>query len=769
MTLLKKIFRYTFAILLVSVSISLYASTTDGTINATNHSALLCMDETCTTTTQINFLPTHVTTSQAVHITNGEMTGYVWSEEMGWIVLNCSNTTSGCSSTNGNFKVANDGDGNLSGYAWGENSGWVNFGPFTTSTIIPVSIDSNGQFNGYAWAQNYGWIKFDCATANACVETDWRHTDTGGGGGDTTPPVEEETDVCPNISGTQSSVPYGFYTNGSGDCVITHEYYCTLNPTDSSCITPDFCTLHPTDPTCVTPDFCTTNPTDPSCVTSDFCTLHPTDPTCVTPDFCTTNPTDPSCVTSDFCTLYPTDSTCVEGGETEEPVCVGPDCEGGAGDNIDNNDNGGGDNGGNNDVLFDGTGVGDVLNTVQDQVYNVSEKVYDSISKTIKNNVAPAVKEVLNSPAGKTTTEAVATAGVATGLYFGVATAAFSSPLAVSEMFLIPIRLWSLLLGALGIRRRRAPWGTVYDSVTKQPLDPAYVVLQDLNGNEIATSITDLDGRYGFLVPKGQYRILANKTNYEFPSKKLAGRTKDELYQDLYFNEIIDIEEDGEVIMKNIPLDPIKFDWNEFAKKDKKLMRFFSRRQIWINVISDLLFALGFIITVVVTIASPVLYNIIILGVYGLIILLKNTVLKRKAYGHIKEKSSKNPLSFAVVRVFFKGNDQEVIHKIADKGGKYYCLIPNGTYYTKIENKNMDESYSLVHVSEPIEVKKGYIDKKFEIEFTPETYTENDSLVETTPEPSMNNNPEIETTFPSPLVEKSEAEVSPEIKNEPEI
>jgi hypothetical protein len=89
--------------------------------------------------------------------------------------------------------------------------------------------------------------------------------------------------------------------------------------------------------------------------------------------------------------------------------------------------------------------------------------------------------------------------------------------------------------------------------------------------------------------------------------------------------------------------------------------------------------------------------------------------LKPRAFGNIKEIGTKNPLSFAIIRVFFAGGDHEVIYKVADKTGKYYCLVPNGKYYTKIEIKNPDESYSLVHTSEPIEVKNGYINKKFEV------------------------------------------------------
>jgi len=130
------------------------------------------------------------------------------------------------------------------------------------------------------------------------------------------------------------------------------------------------------------------------------------------------------------------------------------------------------------------------------------------------------------------------------------------------DLYFVFLRMFTGLLTSLGVRRRRKPWGTVYDSVTKQPLDPVYVVLQDLEGNEIQTCITDLDGRYGFLVGPGKYKIVAHKTNYKFPSEKLRGKTSDEVYSDLYFGEEIEIKEYGEVLIKNIPMDPINFDWN---------------------------------------------------------------------------------------------------------------------------------------------------------------------------------------------------------------
>lgn len=362
------------------------------------------------------------------------------------------------------------------------------------------------------------------------------------------------------------------------------------------------------------------------------------------------------------------------------------------------------------------SGDGSGMAITQNSFSEVKEKInnFTYIAGMISQKFIDKTSEIFNTEVGKVTTKIVATGGAMTGLYFGVVNVAFATPVSFAEIFLTPMRLWSLLLIAIGLKKRKVPWGTVYDSVTKQPLDPAYVVLQDLDGKEIATSITDLDGRYGFLVSSGKYRLIASKTNYEFPSKKLNGQNRDELYNELYFSEIIEVK-DGEVITKNIPMDPIKFDWNEFAKKDQKLMRFYSKRELIIARLADILFAGGFVVTVISVLVSPVIYNFVIFILYVLMIVLQKTILRPRAFGHIKQKETMSPLPFAIMRVFFDGSDNEVIHKVADKTGKYYCLIPNGKYYAKIENKNQDESYSLAYTSEPIEVKNGYINKMFEV------------------------------------------------------
>jgi len=164
---------------------------------------------------------------------------------------------------------------------------------------------------------------------------------------------------------------------------------------------------------------------------------------------------------------------------------------------------------------------------------------------------------------------------------------------------------------------------------------------------------------------------------------------------------------------KTIPMDPIKFDWNEFAKRKQKLMKFYSKRELILTRISNTLFVFGFIVALLAILLVPKPYNIIIFVLYIILMILRKTTLRQKPFGGAMEQSTKESLPFAIIRIFSKALDTEISHKITDKRGRYYCLIPNGEYYVKIEKKNKDESYSEIYVSEPIKVTKGFINKIF--------------------------------------------------------
>jgi len=555
--------------------------------------------------------------------------------------------------------VINDGEGNLTGYAWGEITGWINFN--ATISGAQVVIDSSGVFSGYAWSENLGWIIFNCATDSSCaanshkVATDWLPVT-----------VRAALPACNNAIDDDSDglidYPADPGCSSASDTDETNVSGGGSGPGPTP--TPDPTPLPTPDPT--------PNPTpDP---TPDPTPLPTPDPT--------PNPTpDPTPDPTPNITPTP-----APGGDP-----VGPSGSGGGGGIV--------------DLIIP------AFESIRAQVRESTKFVVDTTGAVVKE-----VKTIVNTPAGSVATKTIATTGAIGGGLVTVS-ALFVNPLSISEIFLLPLRLWGLLLAAFNLKKRRRPWGTVYDSITKQPLDPAYVVLYDLEGKQIDTSITDLDGRYGFLLSSGQYRIVANKTNYIFPSVKLEGKTHDELYNDLYFGEPLQVGDLNAVINKNIPLDPIKFDWNEFAKLDKGLMNFYSRHDRFIRKTTDTLFVFGFLIAIIAMLASPQPYNIGIFSLYIVLWLLRMFGLGNKPYGQIKDRITGKPLSYAIVRVIESLSGMEIMQKVTDQFGRYFVLVPDktGSYILRIEKKSNDGSYSLVKTTLPITAQSGIIDKVIEV------------------------------------------------------
>lgn len=792
--------------------------------------------------TAINFGKFTTESQYNITVSDTELRGYAWGSSVGWMVMNCVNTTSGCSSANGNFKVANDGTGKLSGYAWGENTGWINFGPFTNTNISTVKINSGGFFTGtqgsagYAWSQNYGWIVFDCSSLSTCVNTDWRQPSNNSGGGTsggssagTGAPsvtyIQIRSIVCDSFAYTPhwglSGAPYfdpttapAWVANSNGHCRFdpgvyfqwgdqnspytalkygyAPEYTNAIGPTDANgalnttlalakttfvyhireALNPKYNPFtYPSDPTNHLPNsaefYCQGDGKNYD--NFDFLRFPYSGETYYCIAFNTfTNPADynlpPSNPGSGSGSNTGTGSTTPPGnpgngngngnGNGTGTGTGNGNGAGGSG-NGGNGGNGGTGSGGttqpgggtnpgaepdqpptgttteptnnpaestNEPGPFDGgivlpPGVTQIIDTITSSVSDVISSV-GTITGSVLGGLQTPIAigfDSLRTSTGDSVSKIVTLVGIALTTAAAFGSALFASPLAASELVLLPMRLWNIILPFFGYKKKQHPWGTIYDSVTKQPIDPAYVMLTDLQGNEVATAITDIDGRYGFSVPPGTYKIVANKTNYEFPSKKLFGHTADELYNDLYFGEQIVIKQEGEVVVKNIPLDQLNFDWNEFAKNEQKRLSYYKRSDLTIARISNFFFWLGFIFATISLLAVQNVYNGVIFIVYILLYILRHTSHHFEARGSVTDSATGLPMSFAIVHVLSSATGQEVIHKVADRLGNYYCLVPNGTYTIVIDRKNPDGSYTKIPVAQPVIVTKGYLKEEFKV------------------------------------------------------
>lgn len=571
--------------------------------------------------------------------------------------------------TQGNVTVTNSG---ITGYAWGAYVGWINLNP----TKGGVTNDGSGNLSGYAWGEQTGWINFKPTNGGVTIDS--------------------------------SGVFHGYAWSETKGWIV---FNCG---TDNSCGT----LSHNVQTTWTPPVAQSSPPPSNGGIVSQPAPSSPPSSSSPPP------PPPPGQSPPPGVTQPPAGSSNGSGSGATEPQGGGEEANvsapssGGEGSV---SPSGGANSGGGGVNLPAPSSIQTFIRTL-----NTIAEVFSpqAIINTTKQGIAKTneavqearehVKQTLQTPEGEVTSKTITTTGVLTGGATSVLSLAVA-PFSFSEFLFLPLRLWAVFLSALGIKRRHRPWGAVYDSVTKQPLDPAYVVLQTLDGKEVATAITDLDGRYGFFVPPGTYRIAAHKTNYRFPSSRLSGRSTDEFYEHLYFGDPVTVLEGNVIVARDIPMDPEGFDWNEYAKRAQHLMKFYSRHTILIERLTRALFRIGFILTIIALIAIPTVYNMATLVLYVLVWGLQMIGPHGRPHGVVLKKETGDPAAFSFLTVAYPDSDIEMKKSITDVLGRYYCLVPKGTYRVGVTLKNSDGSYAHTPFSSEVQASRGIIREKIEV------------------------------------------------------
>ncbi len=613
-----------------------FAHAETGTIDATNNTAKVYSDGS-----SVNFLPTGG--AAPIMITDEEVTGYAWGENIGWINF----------SPNGE-SVVNSCGGALSGYAYGSTAGWVNFGPFENSATPEVVIStSTGDWSGFAWSATFGWIQFDCGVVGACVSTDWRPDadcgDDGGTGGGGSKPSTPIYDQCPGVSGFQitntlCAPPIDHCPNLVG--IQTSPSFCPLPIDKGIDKCPNISGIQTSAASCpVTPD--------DSGDSSDVC-----------PEVSGVQTSTVDCPSS------------IDDGDESDPTIPGNTDPDATGD--------------------DPTpSITEFFNTVVEVVTSASDIVASFLSDVFLSDVPPGLIGAL---------------ALVTALAGGI----FASSLA---SFFVPSQIGSLALFLIGVRIRL--WGVVYDSELKEPLDPVYVTLFGAHGEEVNTAITDLSGRYGFLVKRGLYRLTATHSNYRFPSSLLAGKKNDGYYDDLYFGADMTVSDNVKVIIKNIPMDPTRTrpDFNVTEKINQRLVVFrVSRIKRSLALILHILFWIGFGLSTITAFAYPTFLNLALFALYILIYLISlraGSIMS--PYGIVIDKNTKAPISRALIKIFKAELHTEIGHKKTDTEGVYYALVPKGRYYVEISELDQSDAVMRTFTSAPFMVRRGCINRAFEI------------------------------------------------------
>lgn len=537
----------------------------------------------------------------------------------------------------------------ITGYAWGESLGWINFAP----TNGGVVNNGSGVLSGSAWGQGAGWINFAPTNGGVSIVNGFfqGHAWSQNYGW-----VEFS---CPSLTkcvqtawGASSGSGSGGGSNPPADVYgCTVSFATNYNPLATS-----------NDGSCVfTSVFgCTVvqatnyNPSatvdNGSCVFGDG-TPTPVDPT---PDPVPVDPVpDPDPIDPEIDVVVP----------TETVPDAGPDPV-----------------------------------TVVDGVVDVAQTLGDAVTV-----VAETLGAILGTLGGLGTEQSMLPIiAIIASMLFGL-----------KDAFNAPMRALQSLLSFFAPQKKQ--WGVVFDSHTKQPLDPVVVGLRDMTGTVVQTSITDMEGRFGFVAKAGQYTLTVNKDKYLFPSKDLAGKTNDNVYDELYFGDVFEIKQDGDMITKNIPMDALEFNWNEYEKARLGLgkRRRFVHLKAVLHTVSQILFYIGFAVSIYVVSVAPSTWNYIVVSLYVLNLTLRLLGYPRRAGAAVLQDGV--PLSFAIMRVKSATIGREVKKVVLDSMGGYYCLIANGNYIVTFEARKPDGTYELIYTSEPFRVRTGIIQKQFKI------------------------------------------------------
>ena len=232
--------------------------------------------------------------------------------------------------------------------------------------------------------------------------------------------------------------------------------------------------------------------------------------------------------------------------------------------------------------------------------------------------------------------------------------------------------LGAALLALLGLRKKKErPWGLIYDSITKQPLNFGIVRLFSKSGQEIGTEITDQFGAFSFLPAPGAYALGAQRPGYLFPSKFVKG-VRDGEYENIYRGGEFAVGPEQATVSLSVPLDPP--DVSTYGR----VRTIFRRRGFGINA---LIILIGGFLAVLSYLAIPTAVNQFLVIIYmgGLAILLASRTVSASHWGAVRDESGQPQGGIALALVDAKSGAL-VKRRVTNPEGRYQFLAPRGEY-----------------------------------------------------------------------------------------
>ncbi len=526
-------------------------------------------------------------------------------------------------------------------YAWTENLGWLNFG--SSQGVVTVT---DSALTGYAWSETAGWVSLNCSNTSSCATVDYKVINSTSGylGGYAWGENTGWINFAPTYGGVTINSLGHFNGYAWGENTGWIVFNCA---TVGSCATVEYRVQTDWQPS-PTPTSGGGGPaSSTSALPTSTTTSTPTDSispsTSAMPSGTPLISTQPS----------PTGSSVPTNSATLAPSALPT--------NI-------------------------TIPTVPPPTTQPS-----GIPPAITQTPAPTdtpfiIQKIIGEPATRIiakTVEKIKPIGIISGTAVAVSTVGNGISLLTSGVSILNYLqyLYQSLLILFGLKKRGKPWGTVYDSFTKQPLPFVRVQILNKENRVLETKITDRNGRYNFLATTEtisstmlEFSLRVIKDGYIFPAQHVHGQTDTILYDHVYLGGFVSRRPD-ETVNFDIPIDPLVLSAVAVQTKLPAM-----RLHNILVMSADIAFWVALVILPLTALFHPTPFNLSMLVLFAIVNGLRIIGdLRERPYGIVYDAIAGHPMSYALVTL----KDAAGVRKgfaVSDESGRYILLTEKGVF-----------------------------------------------------------------------------------------
>jgi hypothetical protein len=208
--------------------------------------------------------------------------------------------------------------------------------------------------------------------------------------------------------------------------------------------------------------------------------------------------------------------------------------------------------------------------------------------------------------------------------------------------------------------KQQKTWGIVYEKPSNKPIAFAVVRLLSLTGVQLQQYVTNFDGKFGFIVDKGDYILVIEHPQYTT------------------FRQKVSIVDDNSSLALDVCLIETGINTTNM------LTRLTNWLKAKLDLINTLLVTIGSLFAVFAVIVNPIFFNYLILAIYLIQFVVLILATNKRNWGYVKT-SSRERLAGAFIRLYNISEGRQIDVQIADDKGRYRFKVQTGQYLLKAD------------------------------------------------------------------------------------